>query len=119
VSAANRLIALDGIVDAATKTRRRDMPGRYLAAGRVVTALVAVAQGLAAVAEAIGEADEHARRAGGRARPLNDEALRVRLELAWEAGHNVGVGEHVESVWVDPQFGKAETVARLTQGADS
>lgn len=80
MTAANRIIALDGIVDAATKTRRRDMPGRYLAAGRIVTALVAVAQGLAAVAEAIGEADEHARRR------ITGPTLRSVADDAWRAG---------------------------------
>lgn len=115
MSAANRVIALDRILDAASRRRRKDMPGRYRYIGRTVTALVGLGQGLAAVAEAIGEADEHARhRLNATLSRPDAEELQVIVGLAWEAGSNYGESLHTGQR--DEAWARDATIARLTHG---
>jgi hypothetical protein len=80
VSAGNRIVALDAILDAATMRNRAEGPGRYRYLPRTLVALTALAQGLAAVAEAITEASAHAR-------SLTPHEVQSVADDAWRAGY--------------------------------
>jgi hypothetical protein len=99
VTASSRVVALDAILDAASRRRRKEMPGRYRYCGRLVTALVGLGQGLAAVAEAVQEADEHARRRANlsQAAGVDERELRAYVEAAWESGY-------ARHVWEEHRF---------------